>query len=232
MLLKGDLKGKMLRQLNARLGQILLQGLFRHFPDDAAGQSGIDATGGAAKAVLHRHGIEHGMQVPAVLGEHFVAGEQNGGDALQGAGVAVEHEFRAGPAVEQNIGGLGGKGMGQRIAAAAGGGMVAHEQRCVIGLVHAVHHAQRAARPAADDLRALRQLVHIQIDGIIVGVLDQDMIRAGGDGALAGRLDLPGHLLGSGRIDALAHLGLIPKGGEGGSLDICTDKNAHAACPP
>ena len=122
--------------------------------------------------------------------------------------------------------------MRQRIAAAACGRMIAYKQRRIIAFVHAVHHAQRAARPAPDDLRTFRQLGHIQIDGVIVGVLDQNMLRAGGDGALTGRLDLPGHLLSSGRIDALAYLGLIPKGGEGGPFDIGTDKNAHDACPP
>lgn len=227
VLLEADLKYEFAGQADAGGGQVLLQGGLRLLPDLPAGQGGVQTLDGAAEAVLDGHGVQLGMQAAAVLCEHFVAGQQHGGHAPQGAGPAVEQELGAHHAVEAHGGGLGGKGMGQGVAAAAGSGVVADEHGGVKAVIHAVHHAHGAAAPAADDLYALGQLADVQIDGMVVGVVHQDVVGAGGDGALAGGLDLGGHLLGGGGIQVVAQLGLIPQGGESGALDIGTDKYAH-----
>ena len=158
--------------------------------------------------------------------------EEDGGDTGLGAGPAEEEELRAHHAVELDLGGLGGIGVGEGVARAAGGGMIAHEHGRVKGAVHSVHHAQGVARPAADDLHALGQLAHVDVDGVVVGVVDQDIIGSGGDGSFTGGLDLLGHLAGGGGVQALPQLGLGPEGGEGRPLDISGNEYAHRRDPP
>ena len=60
-----------------------------------------------------------------------------------------------------------------------------------------------------------------------MGIVHQNIVGAGGDGALTGGLDLGGHLLGGGGIQVVTQFGLIPQGSKGGTLDIGTDKYAH-----
>ena len=124
--------------------------------------------------------------------------------------------------------------MGQGVARAAGGGVIAHEHGRVKGLVHAIDHGIGVAAPVAHHLDALRQLGQIQVDPRAVGVLDHDLGGPGGDGSLAGGLDLPGHLLGKGTgfgglVDGM---GLVPAGGEGRPLDVGGNKDFHAEKAP
>ena len=103
--------------------------------------------------------------------------------------------------------------MGEGIAVAACGRMIADEHGGVKGVVHTVHHAHGAAAPATNDFHALGQFVYVQIDGIIVGIVHQNVVGAGSNGTLAGGLDLGGHLFGGGSIHIVTQFGLVPKGG-------------------
>ena len=160
---------------------------------------------------------------------YVVPGEEDGGHAQLGAAPAVEHELRAHLTVEPHFGGGGGIGVGQGVARAAGGGVIAHKHGGVKGLVHPIDHGIGVTAPVAHHLDALRQLGPIQVAPGAVGVLDHDLGGPGGDGALAGGLDLPGHLLGKGAgLGGLVDgMGLIPTGGEGRPLDVSGNEYLH-----
>ena len=83
------------------------------------------------------------------------------------------------------------------------------------------------AAPTADHFDALGQLGDVDVATAVVGVLDQNVVCAGGNGAFTGGLDLGGHLTAGSLIAGTADLGLIPGGGTGYAFDVCTDENSH-----
>ena len=100
--------------------------------------------------------------------------------------------------------------MGERIAVAAGLGVVTQEHQRIEALVELLHHAERMAAPAADQPGAIRQARGDDVAAAVMGVLDQDLAGAGGDGALAGGDHLGGHLLAEFRICGMRPCGPPP----------------------
>ena len=131
MLLVAQLKHKMVGQGGHGIGQILLEPLFGSGTDLVTGHFGVQAADHGTKAVLDGNGFQLGMDSLAVLGEHLVACQQDGGNAHHGTGPAVQQELRADHAVEADRGGLGGFGVGQGIAVAAGGRVITDEHGSV-----------------------------------------------------------------------------------------------------
>ena len=75
-------------------------------------------------------------------------------------------------------------------------------------------------------------MAHVDVDGVVVGVVDQDIVGPGGDGPLTGGFDLQGHLTGGGRVEALPQLGLGPEGGEGRTFEDAQREEKRAAKKP
>ena len=93
MLFIRQLKDEMLRQSGNSIGEILLEALFGGGADLVAGHFGMQTADHGAKAVLDGYCLQLGVQAAAVLGEHFVTGQQNSGHAHLGAGPAVQQKL-------------------------------------------------------------------------------------------------------------------------------------------
>ena len=90
------------------------------------------------------------------------------------------------------------------------------------------HHGERVPGPAPEDAGLGRKLGGIDVPGGVVGVLQKDALRPGGQGPLAGGADLPGHLRLEGAVVlGGGALGLRPVGDAAGPLDIGADIDLH-----
>ena len=107
--------------------------------------------------------------------------------------------------------------------------MVAGEEDGVeVVAVHPAHHGKGVAGPAAEDADLLGQGGDIQVAGRVVGVLDEDLLGARGDGSFAGGADLPGHLT----LEGVVVLGggafcFAPVGDAAGAFNVGGEKDFH-----
>ena len=123
------------------------------------------------------------MQGHGVLAQLAVAGQEDRRHALERARPAVQHELAGLDAVDLDPQRPQRHGVRQGVAVAPGGVVVADEHGRVKAALNALGHAIGVPRPVALDLDTFGQLGHVNIGARAVGVLDQDVVRAGGDSA-------------------------------------------------
>ena len=144
-------------------------------------------------------------------------------------GIGVDEKLAGQYAVEEDLLIAQIHSVGEGIAGAGGPGVVAgKEHRAKIPGVQTGHHGKQIPRPAPEDVDLLRECRDVNVPGRVVGVLEEDALGAAVQGPLAGRLDLPGHLLLKGTV--IVHGGALclrPVGNAAGALNIGTDKYIH-----
>src|SRR5882724_2448898 len=85
--------------------------------------------------------------------------------------------------------------------------------------------------PAADDAYAFRQPGGENIAARAVRILDDDLLRAGRDRAVAGRERLPRHLLAEFGVVGMGLPRFVPMGDAGSTFDIDADIDLHVPRP-
>src|SRR5437899_3939989 len=141
----------------------------------------------------------------------------------------MQQELGGDLAVQPQLRDLPGQRMGARLALAAGLRVIAEQHDRGEAVVELLDHAERVAAPAADQPGAVRQAGGDDVAAGGVRVLDQDVGRAGGDSALAGRDHLAGHLLAELGIGRLRLARLLPVGDARDPFDVVADIDLHAS---
>ena len=139
----------------------------------------------------------------------------------------MDQEFGSRALVDAHAGDAGGHGVRQRAGAGPAARVVADQADRLKRIVQFLHHQEGMAAPAADQFGCLRQSGGNDIAGVVVGVLDPDLGRAGLQRSFAGRHDFGGHLLAERIVFRFGQVGFIPMGHAGDPFDIGTDVDFH-----
>ena len=189
----------------------------------------VDGGHAVAAPLVDRHGGDGGDQFAGEIAQRLVAGDERHGHIVVAGGVGVEQELAARRAVEGHVVVFQVHRVAEGVAGAARPGVIAGEEHGVERLlIQPRHHRERVAGPGAVDARPARQHGGVDVAGGIVRVLDQHVLRAGGERAAAGGGHFAAHLLlVGGVVHGRGALRLRPGDDAASALHVGAQKYLH-----